>query len=288
MKPAPFQYVRPSTVDEAVGVLGEHGDDAKILAGGQSLLPLLNLRLAVPSVLVDISRLRQLRGASLSGAGATRYGACVVHSEIEDGVVPDRSAGLIRAAAAGIGYRAIRNRGTLGGSLAHSDGSAEWPVIMAALGAEVLARSARGERAVSCREFVQGFFTNALHEDELIVGVDVPPVKPGARWGLHKAARKPGEFADSLAVAVVDVAPDGVVRSADVWLGAARDVPLRLPGVENAMTGRRPTDLSRSEVVELVAEQCRSGIDGPSRYAAHLHGVTVARALAQLTAQGEG
>jgi carbon-monoxide dehydrogenase medium subunit len=287
VKPALFQYLRPSTVDEAVGLLADHGDDAKILAGGQSLLPLLNLRLAVPSVLVDISGLPELRETRVTGSGATRYGACVVHSEIEDGVVPDRSAGLMCAAAAGIGYRAIRNRGTLGGSLAHSDGSAEWPVIMAALDAEVVARSTRGERALSCREFVQGFFTNALAEDELIVGVDVPPSNSATRWGLYKAARKPGEFADSLAVAVVEVDDEGVVCNAVVWLGAARDVPVRLSAVEDALRGRRPGDMPRSEVGGLVAEQCGSGTDGPSRYAAHLHGVAVGRALAQLRAEGE-
>lgn len=286
MKPAPFTYLRPSSVDDAVGLLAEHGDEAKVLAGGQSLMPLLNMRLAVPSVLVDVSSVPQLRGTSF-GSGVTRYGACVVHSEIEDGVVPDRSAGLMRAAAAGIGYRAIRNRGTLGGSLAHSDASAEWPVVMAALGAEVAVRSVRGERSVSCTEFVRGYFTSALDDDELIVGIDVPESSPSTRWGLYKAARKPGEFADSLAVVVVDLDEAGQISEARVWLGAARDVPIQLSTVEAAVRGRRPDDVAAAGIGVLVSEQLGGSTDPQSRYAVHLHGVSVGRAFAQLAGEAQ-
>lgn len=282
MKPAAFAYRRVTTIAEAVGILGEHGDEAKVLAGGQSLMPLLNMRLAVPSVVVDIGGVAELTGTHAADTGATRFGARVVHSAVEDGRVPDHWAGLLRATAAGIGYRAIRNRGTIGGSLAHSDASAEWPIVLAALGARVIARSVRGERTVPCREFVLGYFTNALHDDELLVAVDVPPVPERTRWGLVKSARRPGEFAESLAVAVSRLDADGRVDSADVWLGAAGDVPLRLPAVEQALVRRRPDEVPADDVAALVRGTLRETSGALTRYATHLHGVTVARAVARL------
>ncbi|MQA82190.1 MAG: hypothetical protein GEV10_27610 [Streptosporangiales bacterium] len=282
MKPPPFEFRRPGTVDETVALLAEHGDEAKVLAGGQSLMPLLNMRLAVPSVVVDVGRLGELREVAETAAGATRYGARVVHSDVEDGVVTDRTGGLLRTAAAGIGYRAIRNRGTLGGSLAHSDASAEWPVVMAALDATVVARSPRGERSVPCREFVQGYFTNALDDDELLVAVDVPTLRDTCRWGMHKAARKPGEFAESLAVVVAELDGDGAVLRADAWLGAARDVPVRLTAVEEALVGRRVDEVAAPDVTALVIDQLGEPADPEERYGVHLHGVTVGRAVTDL------
>lgn len=281
MKPAPFEYRRPSSIDETVQLLEEHGDEAKLLAGGQSLVPLLNMRLAVPSVVLDVSGLDELRETSGTGTGGTRYGAGVVHSDIEDGRVPDPVGGLLREAAAGIGYRAIRNRGTLGGSLAHSDASAEWPVVMAALDATVVARSVRGERRLPCREFVHGYFTNALADDELIVAVEVPAIGEHIRWGMSKSTRKPGEFAESLAVVVAELAADDTVTAATAWLGAATDVPLRLPAVEDALLGSSVPDAA-ADVAPLVRDQLGAGSDAEARYAAHLHGVTVHRAVAQL------
>jgi len=252
VKPAPFTYRRAESTDEALALLAEHGDDAKLMSGGQSLVPLLNMRLAQPAVVVDIGRVAELADVT-EAPDRIRYGAGVVHSWFEDALVPDAADGLLRAVAGGIGYRAIRNRGTLGGSLAHADSSAEWPVVMAALGAGVVVRSAeRGERVVPATEFVQGFFTNALDDDEAVVAVDVPRLAPGSRWGFAKSARKPGEFAESLAVAIV--AADG---RAEVWLGAAASVPLRVD----------PDDLAALP-------------DGDA-YERHLHGVTIARALDQ-------
>lgn len=282
MKPAPFDYRRPSSVDEAIGLLAEYGDEAKVLAGGQSLMPLLAMRLAGPAVVLDVGGLAELTGTSETVAGATRYGARVVHSDIEDGRAPDRSAGLLRCAAAGIGYRAIRNRGTLGGSLAHSDASAEWPVVLAALDATVVARSVRGERSVPCRQFVHGFFTNALDDDELIVAVDVAPAAPGTSWGLAKSARKPGEFAESLGVAVARLDGDGAVVEAELWLGAARDVPVRLTDAARLLRGRRVDHMVAADVAAAVSQEIRDGAGPEDRYAAHLHGVTVGRAVARL------
>lgn len=282
MKPPPFEYHRPGTVDETLALLAEHGDEAKLLAGGQSLMPLLNMRLAVPSVVVDVGALDGLREVTDTATGGIRYGARVVHSDIEDGVVIDRTGGLLQTAAAGIGYRAIRNRGTLGGSLAHADASAEWPVVMSALDATVVARSPRGERTVPCRGFVQGYFTNALDDDELLVAVDVPPLGDTARWGMHKAARKPGEFAESLAVVVAELDGDGAVLRADAWLGAARDVPVRLTAVEEALVGCRVDEVAAPDVAALVTHQLGEPAEPEEAYGVHLHGVTVGRAVVHL------
>jgi len=270
VKPAPFAYHRAASIDEALALLAEHGDEAKLMSGGQSLVPLLNMRLAQPALVVDISRVEELAAVAEHTDGC-RYGAAVVHARFEDGLVPDVADGLLRTVAGGIGYRAIRNRGTLGGSLAHADSSAEWPVVMAALGAQVVvASAARGQRTVAAGEFVEGFFTSALDDDEAVVAVEVPRPAPGARWGLAKTARKPGEFAESLAVAIV--AADG---TAEVWLGAAGSVPLRVDAVRDALPGRTWGEDVAAEVVAAVG----ATLDDSDPYHRQLHGITVARAL---------
>ncbi|WP_028935754.1 FAD binding domain-containing protein [Pseudonocardia spinosispora] len=269
MKPAPFTYHRPHTVEAATSLLREHGDDAKILAGGQSLLPIMNMRLAEPAHLVDITAIGELRQHTETATGV-RYGAATTHMHIEDGLVPDVTLGLLPHAAHGIGYRAIRNRGTIGGSLAHSDSSAEWPTVLSALDAVVHTASADGGRRIPVRELLRGFFTTALDPAELIVAVEVPRLPEGTRWGLYKMARKPGEFAESLAVAL---------RHGDelqLWLGAARDVPIRLTGTENLIGDRAggSPDLSVADLVETVGAD--TGADGHSR---QLHAAAVHRAL---------
>jgi aerobic carbon-monoxide dehydrogenase medium subunit len=283
MKPAAFAYRRAGSVDEAVALLAEHGDEAKLMAGGQSLVPLLNMRLAQPGVVVDIGGVPELAEV-IEHPGGVRYGAATVHARFEDALVPDPTGGLLHAVAGGIGYRAIRNRGTLGGSLAHADSSAEWPVVMAAVGAQVLVRSARGERNAPAAGFVRGFFTSVLDDDEAVVAVDVPGLPAGARWGFAKSARKPGEFAESLAVAVLSVDEDHRIRGAEVWLGAATAVPLQVDAVGAALRDRPWGDAARSEVVAavgaaLAADDGRPAADLDARYERHLHGVTVARAI---------
>ncbi|MGH3321523.1 MAG: FAD binding domain-containing protein [Streptosporangiaceae bacterium] len=281
MKPAPFGYAAPETVDQVLGVLDEHGDEAKILAGGQSLLPLMALRLAVPEVLVDVGRVAGL-GASEEDSGGCRYAAGVVHSAVEDGRTPDLTGGLMPAVAAGIGYRAIRNRGTLGGSLAHADPSAEWPVVMAALGATFTARSlSGGTREIPARSFAEGFFMNALGDTEFLTSVYVPRPPPGTRWGYHKTCRKPGEFSDSLAVALVSF-EGGRVSRADIWLGAAADVPTSVTAVTDALRGRALAEVAKDEVLDGVAASLVPARSADERYAVRRHGITVWRALGQI------
>jgi aerobic carbon-monoxide dehydrogenase medium subunit len=273
VKPAVFDHVRPATVDEALALLAEHGDDGKVLSGGQSLVPLLNMRLALPTVVIDVSRIRELLGSTELPGGVVRYGAGTTHAAFEDRLVPDPTGGLLHHVAAGIGYRAIRNRGTLGGSLAHADASAEWPVVMSAVGATIVVRSARGERRIPASDLVQGFFTSAIEPDELLVAVEVPPLRAGTRWGFHKHARKPGEFAESLAAAVVGD------TSGEVWLGAAREVPVQVP----------LPSLARDAVQAAVAGALAglSGEDeGEVRYRRHLHGMAAWYAVTHAKERG--
>jgi aerobic carbon-monoxide dehydrogenase medium subunit len=266
MKPAAFIYHRPASVAEAAELL--HGlEDAKVLAGGQSLLPIMNMRLAEPSHLVDITGIAELRATAADDAGA-RYGSVTTHMMIEDGLVPDVTDGLLSHAAAGIGYRAVRTRGTVGGSLAHSDSSAEWPTVMSALDAAVHTVSTQGWRRIPVRELLIGFFSTTLDVDELIVAVEVPRLSPGTAWGMYKMARKPGEFAESLAVVLRR--PEGD----ELWLGAARDTPVRLRHTETVIADRPAPEITVADLVDAVGAD--TGSDGHSR---QLHAVATFRAL---------
>lgn len=278
MKPAPFDYHAPSTIDDALGILHDLGDDAKVLAGGQSLVPLLNMRLALPEAIIDVARIEDLRRHAQTVDGWS-FGAGVSHSQFEDGLVPDPTRGLLSAAAAGIGYRAIRNRGTLGGSLCHADSSAEWPVVMAALDAQLVARSVDGQRVVPAKTFGKGFFTNDLRDEELLTEIRVRELGPDTTWGLHKTARKPGEFAESLAVVVISTAADGEVEAVEAWIGAAADVPTPVDTLAELLRGRRVEDVGRDAVLQAVTDQLGAGTTAEDRYRAHVHATTMWRAL---------
>lgn len=275
MKPVPFELIRAESAAQAAELLVQHEDEAKLLAGGQSLLPMMGLRLATPSVLVDVSRVAEMRGDSVS-EDAVVLGGVTTHSDLEDGRVHDPTGGWLRHVAGGIGYRAIRNRGTLAGSLAHADGSAEWPVVMSALDAQVVVRSTTGERSVPCDGLFKGFFTTSLDEGEVITAVRVPRQAPGTRFGFVKSTRKVGEFAESMCFLV-----HGSERTA-VWLGGSGGVPRRLPQVESVLEqGVDPrSDRDRAGVVAAVRDELGSDAsENGADYEGHLHGDTVWRTL---------
>ncbi len=220
MKAAAFDYVRPDSTGEAVALLAEArraGHFAKPLAGGQSLGPMLNLRLAAPDLLIDVSRIEEMRGAE----GAT-LGAALTHAEIEDGRVPDPTGGLLSPIARGIAYRAVRNRGTLGGTLSHADPAADWLTAFAALGAEVEILGPGGARRVAVERLSRAAFQSELAEDELMTRIHVPAPGPGARWGFHKIARKSGDFALAIGAVLLDPAR-GTARAV---IGAVEAPPL--------------------------------------------------------------
>ena len=203
MKPARFDYERPTDLAAALALIGRDDVEVKLLAGGQSLGPMLNLRLAQPELLVDIAHLPDLQRVETAD-GAVTIGACVTHAAIEDGKVPDPTNGMLRAVAGGIAYRAVRNRGTIGGSLAHADPAADWPTALAALGAEALVVGPDGKRALPIAALMTGMFMTTLAPAELIEAVRVPALSREARWGYYKLTRKAGEFAHAIGAVVRD------------------------------------------------------------------------------------
>jgi carbon-monoxide dehydrogenase medium subunit len=204
MKSAKFRYERPTSLDAALRMLADNGG-ARAIAGGQSLGPMLNLRLAEPDLIVDISRLPELTRID-NNPDAIVIGAAVRHAEFEDGRVPDVLEGLLGRVARGIAYRAIRNRGTLGGSLAHADPAADWPTIMIALGATIQVRSIGGERLIPASELITGPLMTSIAPDELIETIRIPRFDRFARGSYHKISVKPGDFAEAFAAIVKDPA----------------------------------------------------------------------------------
>lgn len=268
MKPAPFAYAAAIDVGDALARLGAAGEDGKLAAGTQSLGPMLNLRLARPAQLVDVSRIAALRGVRDEG-DALVYGAGVTHAEIEDGVVPDATPGWLAAAARHIAYRAVRNRGTIGGSLAHADPAADWVNVMTALGGEVLLAGSGGERAVPLGSFFLGPFTTALGDGELIVGVRIRKRSSLARWGYWKFCRKVGEFAKASAAVLIDK-ERGETR---ILVGAIERPPVFLADADAVFAGR--------ETIEPALARAVPGLNAES-FA--LHAAAIRRAVAIATA----
>ena len=234
MKAPAFDYVRPQSLSEAVGLLAAGGSEAQVIAGGQSLIAMMNLRIASPRLLIDIGRLAEL-AALTEVEDSVTLGAGVTHAMIEDGQAPDPSRGLMPRAAAALAYRAIRNRGTLGGSLALSDPAAEWPAVLVALDAEAVLYGPGGHRSLKCREFINGIYETKLADCEIIESVRIPKLSASARCGYLKLCRKSGEFANALAVAVADHAR-GYCR---VVSGAANGAPLVLTQASQALVDNR-------------------------------------------------
>jgi carbon-monoxide dehydrogenase medium subunit len=197
MKPVAFDYERPTTLSDAAMLLGQANGFSKVLAGGQSLGPMLNLRLAQPDLLVDITSIAEMTAVG-EAQDDVEIGACVTHADIEDGRVPDHFAGLLRHVAGRIAYRAVRNRGTIGGSLAHADPAADWLSALSLLGADAIVWTRQGSRPVAVAELAVSSFTTVLKAHELIRSIRVPKLSAGARWGFYKFSQKAGEFAHAM------------------------------------------------------------------------------------------
>jgi carbon-monoxide dehydrogenase medium subunit len=221
MKPSPFDYERPADLASVIRLIQRDDIVVKILAGSQSLGPMLNLRLVQPDLLVDITGIAELKRVEVTD-DAIIVGACVTHADIEDGRVPDVTNGALSKVARGIAYRAVRNRGTIGGSLVHADPSADWVSSLAAVGAEVLIIGPEGKRRLPIEDFMTGVFEVDLAHGEMLEAVRIPRFSSGARWGYHKIARKTGEFAHAIGVVLHD--PDRSVCR--VVLGATEAKPI--------------------------------------------------------------
>ena len=244
MKAVNFEYARPADVAAAIALAEKAGANVKLIAGGQSLGPMLNLRLVQPDLLVDIAAIPELKRFEKKG-DALFIGSCITHADIEDGRVPDVTGGAMRAVAAGIAYRAVRNRGTIGGSLVHADPSADWISVLAALGAQAVIYGPNGERRIPVETFVTGVFECDLDASEILAGVEVRRVSRFARWGYYKHCRKTGEFAHAIGAFFFD--PESSVCRAVI--GATGSRPIVFVDAAN-MLGGKPEGAIDRHVVE--------------------------------------
>jgi carbon-monoxide dehydrogenase medium subunit/6-hydroxypseudooxynicotine dehydrogenase subunit alpha len=282
MKPPPFDYMDPRSLDEAVGLLAEHGDEGKVLAGGQSLVPLLNFRLAQPSVIVDVNRVVELSYLRRSN-GRLRIGAMCRQTRLEQSPVAREGWGLLGDALALVAHPQIRNRGTVGGSAAHADPAAELPVAFSALEARFTARSSRGERVIDADEFFVTHLTTALEPDELLVEVEVPPVAEGTGHAFTEYSRRHGDFALGGAAVLYTKNGDGTCTDARIAMLGAADTPLRAREAEEALRGQKLDDEVAAEAAKLAARDIEptGDIHGSSSYRKRLIEAMVRRALLQ-------
>lgn len=233
MKPTRFEYERPADIAGVIALIRREDVAVKILAGGQSLGPMLNLRLVQPDVLVDITGIAELKRVEES-ADAIIVGACVTHADIEDARVPDVTGGALPGVARGIAYRAVRNRGTIGGSLSHADPAADWASSLAAIGAEVMIRGPAGQRNLALENFMTGVFEVALDPGEILEAVRIPRLSRSARWGFCKICRKTGELAQAIAAVLHD--PERAVFRAVI--GATESMPVVLSDATSLFSGK--------------------------------------------------
>jgi carbon-monoxide dehydrogenase medium subunit len=250
LKPVNFDYARPSDVASAIGHLAQDGVSAKIIAGGQSLGPMLNMRLVQPDLIVDITAIEELRSVQ-DRSDAIVIGACVSHSDIEDRRVPDVTRGAMASVASGIAYRAVRNRGTIGGSLTHADPSADWISILAALGADVTLNGSGGSRTIAVENYMVGALEADIAQGELLVSITVPKLSASARWGYYKSCRKTGEFAHAIGAFLTD--PDrGVSRAV---IGATETRPFVVMDAAALIgDGRNPERVFDQDAVGRLCE----------------------------------
>ena len=275
MKAPPLDYVRPDTLDAAIAAMTGAGEGASVLGGGQSLGPMLNLRVVRPDLLVDVSRLEELSRIEKTPDGL-RIGAAVTHSAIEDGAAPDVTNGLMEFVAGQIAYRAVRNRGTVGGSLAHADPAGDWAPVMLALGASVAIEGGGGRREIAVGDLIVDVMTTALEPGEVLVEVLVPRLSSDARWGHYKLTRKPGKFADAIAVAVSDAARSH--HRVAIARPSAPPILLERAGVALAAAAGWSDTLDRDIREAVAADLEAEPTPDPDPVQRRYHMVTVARA----------
>ena len=284
MKPAPFRYLAPTTLDEAVDALSTHGYDAKLLAGGQSLIPTMNFRLAQPAVLIDLNRIPDLATIAPTAAGGLRIGAMTRQRQVERSAEVARIAPLLYATMPYIAHVQIRNRGTVGGSLAHADPAAELPAVVAALGGQLHVRGVKGERVIYARDFYVGLFATDLAPDEMVVAVELPPLPPRHGWAIQEVARRRGDYA--LVGVAIQVTLDAVGRCADANLVyfSVGEGPVAASSAAQLLQGETPTAAAIDAAAEQVATKDLdppSDIHATAAFRRHLARVLGRRALVE-------
>lgn len=280
MKPPAVEYVRASSTGEAIALLSENGIDAKLLAGGQSLIPLMSFRLARPTILIDINRIPGL-DAITAGNGHLAIGAMARQRTIERDPLVAAAVPLLPAVLRYVGHVTNRNRGTIGGSIAHADPAAELPAVLTALGGEVVVEGAAGSRTISAENFFLGSFTTALDHDEILTAVKLPQLPAGTGLGVEELARRHGDFAIVAAFVAIHLDADDRIDLVRVAASSVDSVPLRLYGCESALIGSRPTkaliDAAAAEVSAAVHPL--EDIHAPAEYRRDMAVVLVRRAI---------
>jgi CO/xanthine dehydrogenase FAD-binding subunit len=285
LKPPKFQYWDPESVDDVVGFLKDHGDDSKLLAGGQSLMPVLAMRLARPDYLIDLNRVGGLDYVREEN-GSLRIGALTRQDALWRSDAVRRSCPLLSKAIPFIGHSAIRYRGTIGGSVVHADPSAELPAVMSALDAEFTVKGPGGTRVVPAREFFVTFFTTAVAADELLIEIRVPTVPAGAATAIDELARRHGDFALAGIAAVVHATGSRVER-AQICAFGVDEAPVRLESVERLVAGQDATDELLTEAGSQAAQavEPESDIHASAEYRREMTNVLTRRALKQALAE---
>ncbi|MEZ5098266.1 MAG: FAD binding domain-containing protein [Thermoleophilia bacterium] len=287
MKPARFDYDAPTSLDEALGLLADHGEEAKVLAGGQSLVPLLNFRLARPDRLIDLNGVDEL--AYVRADGSLRIGAMTRQAALERA---DAAAAwpLLGQALHWVGHFQIRNRGTVGGSVAHADPAAELPVACTALDATMHVHSRQGARSVAARDFFVTHLTTTIEPDELLVELELPPLPPGTGTAFEEYARRHGDFALGGAAAVVTLDGSGTCTAARIALLGAAPTPLRASEAEAALVGVRVDEAAAQEVERRVSAAISptGDIHGSADYRRGLVGALARRAVLAAAARAKG
>ena len=276
MKPAPFDYICPDGVADAIAALNQRGKTASLLAGGQSLLVLLSLRVAQVDLLVDIGRIEELKRVAETPTHVF-LGAAITHAMIEDAAVPDPSLGLMPRVASAIAYRAIRHHGTIGGSVAFADPASDWPACLMALDASVKIRGPAGDRREAVADFVQDMYTTTLMQGEIILGFEIPRLPAGARWGTAKVTRKSGAFALSMAFVV-----EGGDRPTRVILGATSSRAQVLPAVAGYLS--KHTQIDEVELRAAIDGDLDSVDPKADGYQRRAHAATILRAVREARA----
>jgi carbon-monoxide dehydrogenase medium subunit len=283
MKAPAFAYARPSNVEAVLALMAEHGDNARLLAGGQTLHATLNMRLSEPALLIDLQAVTALKGITLEGQ-MLRIGAMTTHTEIEDSKLIAQHLPLLQAAVPHIAHRAIRNLGTFGGSIAYGDPAAEWPVCLLALDGVVIAQGPQGQRRIAAQDFFTGLYSTDLQEDELIVACDIPLTKGAQRFAFDELARRHGDYA-VVGIAATAQAQGQVLRDVRLaWLGAASQ-PLRSTRTESLLEGQVLNEALMAQAIQCLKDELPTEADLTHSAAtkAHLAGVMLKRALKTLT-----
>jgi CO/xanthine dehydrogenase FAD-binding subunit len=291
MKPAPFKFLSPESLEEALQLISAHADDGKLLAGGQSLVPAMNFRLVQPAVLIDLNRVAELGFIRPSKAGGLQIGAMTRQSQIEHSQEVRQAAPLLFQTLPRIAHRQIRNRGTLGGSLVHADPAAELPVAATALRCRFKLASTRGERWVETPSFFVGMFTTAVQPDEILVEVEVPPNTPRTGWSFQEVARRSGDYAMAGVAAMVALDDDGTCAAVRLVYLNVGDGPVEAAQAAEGLIGHQPEAAKIEEAARKAAEDEMApygNMHATPEYQRHLARVLTVRALTQATEMAAG